>query len=105
MDTIVFLITLSAGALAVHYKERLSYFVPRRQTGARVLVDQSLGLARLELPDGWRQAQDLNETASIVLVYGEATLMEDITRVFIISSAIYYGFIFESASSKPTMTP
>ena len=65
MDTIVFLITLSAGALAVHYKERLRAFVPKRQAGARVLVDQSLGLARLELPDGWRQAQDLNETASI----------------------------------------
>ena len=65
MDTIVFLITLSAGALAVHYKERLRRFVPGRQADARVLVDQSLGLARLELPDGWRQAQDLNETASI----------------------------------------
>ena len=65
MDTIVFLITLSAGALAVHYKERLRRFVPGRQKDARVLVDQSLGLARLELPDGWRQAQDLNETASI----------------------------------------
>jgi hypothetical protein len=65
MDTIVFLITLSAGALAVHYKERLRRFVPGRQRNARVLVDQSLGLARLELPDGWRQAQDLNETASI----------------------------------------
>ena len=65
MDTIVLLITLSAGALAVHYKERLQRFVPGRQKDARVLVDQSLGLARLELPDGWRQAQDLNETASI----------------------------------------
>ena len=69
MDTIVFLITLSAGALAVHYKERLRYFVPKRQAGARVLVDQSLGLARLELPDGWRQAQDLNETASIEAIH------------------------------------
>jgi hypothetical protein len=65
MDTIVFLITLSAGALVVHYKERLRRFVPGRQRDARVLVDQSLGLARLELPDGWRPAQDLNETASI----------------------------------------
>ena len=65
MDTIVFLITLSAGVLAVHYKERLRRFVPGRQPDTRVLVDQSLGLARLELPDGWRQAQDLNETASI----------------------------------------
>ena len=31
----------------------------------RSLVDQSLGLARLELPDGWRQAEDLNDNASI----------------------------------------
>jgi dihydrofolate reductase len=65
MDTIVILITLSAGALAVHYKERLKHFVPGRQADPRALVDQSLGLARLELPEGWRQAQDLNETASI----------------------------------------
>jgi hypothetical protein len=66
MDTIVLLITLSAGALVVRYKERLRHFVPtRRQPDARALVDQSLGLARLELPDGWRQTQDLNETASI----------------------------------------
>jgi hypothetical protein len=65
MDTIVFLITLSAGVLAVRYKERLRHFVPGRQADSRALVDQSLGLARLELPDGWRQAQDLNETASI----------------------------------------
>jgi hypothetical protein len=68
MDTIVFLITLSAGALAVHYKERLRHFVPGRQADPRALVDQSLGLARLELPDGWRPAQDLNETASIEAV-------------------------------------
>jgi hypothetical protein len=68
MDTIVFLITLSAGALAVHYKERLRHFVPGRPSDPRVLVDQSLGLARLELPVGWRQAHDLNETASIEAV-------------------------------------
>ena len=68
MDTIVFLITLSAGALAVHYKERLRHFVPGRQADPRALVDQSLGLARLEQPDGWRPAQDLNETASIEAV-------------------------------------
>jgi len=68
MDTIVILITLSAGALAVHYKERLRHFVPRRQSDPRVMVDQSLGLARLELPDGWRPAHDLNETASIEAV-------------------------------------
>ena len=65
MDTIVLLITLSAGALVVHYKERLRTFVPGRSAGSRALVDQSLGLARLELPDGWRQAEDLNENASI----------------------------------------
>jgi hypothetical protein len=65
MDTIVLLITLSAGALVVRYQERLRRFVPRRHADARALVDQSLGLARLELPDGWRQAEDLNETASI----------------------------------------
>jgi hypothetical protein len=68
MDTIVILITLSAGALAVHYKERLRHFVPRRHSDPRVMVDQSLGLARLELPDGWRPAHDLNETASIEAV-------------------------------------
>jgi hypothetical protein len=65
MDTIVLLITLSAGALAVHYKERLRHLVPGRPSDPRALVDQSLGLARLELPEGWRQARDLNETASI----------------------------------------
>jgi dihydrofolate reductase len=65
MDTIVLLITLSAGVLAVHYKERWRTFVPGRPGGPRSLVDQSLGLARLELPDGWRQAEDLNDNASI----------------------------------------
>ncbi len=65
MDTIVLLITLSAGVLAVHYKERLRTFVPGRPGSPRSLVDQSLGLARLELPDGWRQAEDLNDNASI----------------------------------------
>jgi hypothetical protein len=65
MDTIVLLITLSAGALVVRYKERLRRFVPGRPADARVLIDQSLGLAQLELPGGWRQAQDLNETAGI----------------------------------------
>src|SRR5262245_25154357 len=65
MDTIVLLITISAGALVVRYKERLRYFVPLRHSASSVLVDQTLGLARLELPDGWRAARDLNETASI----------------------------------------
>jgi hypothetical protein len=65
MDTIVLLITISAGVLAFRYKERLQHFVPRRHDGQKVLVDRALGLARLELPDGWRPAKDLNETASI----------------------------------------
>ena len=69
MDTIVRLITLSAGALVIRCKAGLRRFVPTRQTGARVLIDQSLGLARLELPDGWREAQDLNESASIEAVH------------------------------------
>jgi hypothetical protein len=65
MDTIVFLITISAGVLAFRYKERLQDLVPARQGGQKVLVDRTLGLARLELPAGWRPARDLNETASI----------------------------------------
>lgn len=65
MDTIVFLITISAGVLAFRYKERLQHFVPARQDGRKVLVDRALGLARLELPEGWRPARDLNETATI----------------------------------------
>jgi hypothetical protein len=65
MDTIVLLITISAGALAVRYKEQLRRFVPKRRLGSKVLIDRTLGLARLELPEGWRPARDLNETASI----------------------------------------
>jgi hypothetical protein len=65
MDTIVFLITISAGVLAFRYKERLQDLVPGRQGDQKVLVDRALGLARLELPEGWRPARDLNETASI----------------------------------------
>jgi dihydrofolate reductase len=65
MDTIVLLITFSAGMLAVRYKEHLRLFAPAPASGSRVLVDQVLGLSRLELPRGWRQARDLNETASI----------------------------------------
>ncbi len=41
---------------------------PGVRADPRALVDQSLGLARLELPEGWRPAQDLNETASIEAV-------------------------------------
>lgn len=70
MDTIVLLITISAGALAVHYKERLRRFVPwPYEPDRKVLVDRTLGLARLELPDGWRAARDLNETASIEAIH------------------------------------
>jgi hypothetical protein len=83
MDTIVFLITLSAGALAVHYKDRLRHFVPGGASDPRALVDQSSGLARLELPAGWRKAQDLNDTASIEAIqplYGR--------HVIVISDAV-----------------
>jgi hypothetical protein len=69
MDTIVLLITFSAGVLAVRYKEHLRFLAPVRQSASRVLVDQVLGLSRLELPDGWRQARDLNETASIEAIH------------------------------------
>ena len=69
MDTIVLLITLSAGALVVRYKDRLRQFVPGRGVGTNVLVDQTLGLGRLELPTGWRPARDLNETASIEAIH------------------------------------
>ncbi len=70
MDTIVFLITISAGALAVRYKEQLRLLAPGREPAAsRVLVDQVLGMSQLELPDGWRQARDLNETAGIEAIH------------------------------------
>jgi hypothetical protein len=69
MDTIVFLITISAGALVVRYKERLRFFATARPSSSRVLVDQVLGLSRLELPEGWRQARDLNETAGIEAIH------------------------------------
>jgi hypothetical protein len=69
MDTIVFLITISAGALVFRYKERLRSVLPGRHGSANVLVDQTLGLAKLELPDGWRAARDLNETATIEAIH------------------------------------
>jgi hypothetical protein len=71
MDTIVFLITISASAWVARYKDRLRGLVSLRAAQAprapltNVLTDRMLGLARLELPDGWRAAHDLNETASI----------------------------------------
>jgi len=83
MDTIVLLVTISAGALAMRYKERLRHFVPGSRPSARVLVDRAFGLSRLELPAGWRAAHDLNETASIEAmhaIYGR--------HVIIISDAV-----------------
>src|SRR5688572_10324772 len=65
MDTIVLLITFSAGAFAMRCKEQFKRLLPARAAKAGVLVDRVLGLARLELPDGWRAARDLNEAASI----------------------------------------
>jgi hypothetical protein len=69
MDTIVFLITISAGALVFRYKERLRRVLPGRHASANVLVDETLGLAKVELPDGWRAARDLNETATIEAIH------------------------------------
>ena len=69
MDTIVFLITISAGALVFRYKERLRSVLPGRHASANVLVDETLGLAKVELPDGWRAARDLNETATIEAIH------------------------------------
>jgi len=70
MDTIVLLITISASALVDRCKDGLRRLLPRR-TGdpSSVLIDQTLGLARLELPDGWRAAHDLNETATIEAIH------------------------------------
>ena len=65
MDTIVLLITFSAGAFAMRCKEQFRRLLPARAAKGGVLVDRVLGLARLELPDGWRAARDLNEAASI----------------------------------------
>jgi len=65
MDTIVLLITISAGALAVRYRDRIRSLVPGHRASSRVLVDRAFGLSRLDLPDGWRPAHDLNESASI----------------------------------------
>jgi len=104
MDTIVFLITISAGALAVHYKERLRHFVPGRQSDPRVLVDQSLGLARLELPDGWRQARDLNETASIEAIHSlhgrHVIVISDSVEDFVPEMTVYE----HSANTRSELT-
>lgn len=71
MDTTVFLITISANAWVTRYKERLRGLVSARVPPANVIVDQALGLARLELPEGWRAARDLNEMASIEAIHAQ----------------------------------
>jgi hypothetical protein len=65
------MITISASALVARYKERLRDLVSPRAPQANVLVDRTLGLASLELPDGWRAARDLNETASIEAIHAQ----------------------------------
>jgi hypothetical protein len=47
------------------YRDRLRYMTWRQRPAGGVLVDQELGLARLQLPAGWRPAHDLNEGACI----------------------------------------
>ena len=83
MDTIVLLITFSAGALVMRCQEQLRRLVPRRRLPEGVLLDRVLGLARLELPLGWRAASDLNEAASI-----EAMNAQHGRHVIIISDAV-----------------
>jgi hypothetical protein len=83
MDTIVLLITFSAGAFAMRCKEQLRRFFPQRGTSDTVLIDRVLGLARLELPDGWRAASDLNEAASI-----EAMNAQHGRHLIVISDAV-----------------
>jgi hypothetical protein len=83
MTTIVRLITNSTAAFVVLCKERLLHIVPMRRAQGRLLVDQVQGLAQLELPDGWRPARDLNETAGI-----EAIQARHGRHVIIISDAI-----------------
>ena len=85
MDTIVLLITFSAGALVVRCQEQLRRLMPRRALPLPdgVLVDRVLGLARLELPHGWRAANDLNEAASI-----EAMNAQHGRHVIVISDAV-----------------
>ena len=83
MDTIVFLITFSAGALVMRCQEQLRRLMPRRGLPEGVLVDRVLGLARLELPQGWRAANDLNEAASI-----EAMNAQHGRHVIVISDSV-----------------
>jgi hypothetical protein len=93
MDTIVFLITISASALVARYKERLRGLVTSRPPQANVLVDQLLGLAQLELPDGWRAARDLNETASIEAIHAplgrHVIVISDAVEDFVPEMTVY----------------
>lgn len=47
------------------YRDRLRYVTWWQRPAGGALVDQELGLARLDLPTGWRPAHDLNEGACI----------------------------------------
>jgi hypothetical protein len=93
MDTIVLLLTISAGALVVRYKDRLRRLVPARRAPGNVLVDQALGLARLELPEGWRPARDLNETASIEAIHAlfgrHVIVISDAVEDFVPEMTVY----------------
>jgi hypothetical protein len=47
------------------YRDRLRHVSWWQRPSGGTLVDQELGLARLQLPPGWRPAHDLNEGACI----------------------------------------
>lgn len=64
MHIIVALITVSLLAA----RRRLSGVVRWVRTAGPTLTDGDLRLARLRLPDGWRQARDLNEGAGVQAV-------------------------------------
>jgi hypothetical protein len=83
MTTIVRLITNSTAAFVVLCKERLRHIVPMRRPQERLLIDQVQGFAQLELPDGWRAARDLNETAGIEAIHARHG-----RHVIIISDAV-----------------
>lgn len=93
MDTIVFLITFSAGALAMRCKDQLKRLIPYRPAPGGVLVDRVLGLARLELPDGWRAANELNESASIEAMHAlkgrHVIVISDAVEDFVPEMTIY----------------
>jgi hypothetical protein len=47
------------------YRERLRYIAGWRRPAGDALLDEELGLARLQLPSGWRPAHGLNEGACL----------------------------------------